>query len=76
MIYPYGNDTQTAWDRGQYKVQLNVPDNSRPIGFCDGSQEDISELTSMSQSEGASDLRIERKLLKSGREIWTLYSMD
>jgi len=73
MIYPYDNATQTQWDRGAYKVQLNVPSNSRPMGFCDGSEADLEELRAMSESEGAGDLRIEKKLLKTGREIWTLH---
>ena len=73
MIYPYSNATQTKWDRGAYKVQLNVPNNARPMGFCDGSEADLEELRSMSEAEGADALRIERKLLKSGREIWTLH---
>jgi len=32
MIYPYGNATQTRWDRGEFKVQLKLPDNPRPMG--------------------------------------------
>ena len=37
MIHPYDDSTQTRWDRGEFKVQLNQPNNPRPIGFCDGS---------------------------------------
>jgi hypothetical protein len=32
MIYPYDNSTQTRWDRGEFKVQLNLPNNPRPWG--------------------------------------------
>lgn len=74
MIYPHSNETQTAWDRGQYPVQLVQPNNPRPIGFCDGSPSDMAELRAIAESEGASDMRIEKKVLKSGREIWTLFS--
>jgi hypothetical protein len=73
MIYPYSNDTQTRWDRGELKIQLNQPDNTRPIGFCDGSEADVAELRAVAESEGADQMRIEKKTLKSGREIWTLH---
>ena len=73
MIYPYSNDTQTRWDRGEFKVQLNQPGNSRPVGFCDGSEADASELQELAESEGADETRIEKKVLKSGREVWTLH---
>ena len=72
MIYPYDNASQTRWDRGELKVQINVPNNARPMGFCDGTSEDLNELRSIAESEGAEDASIVRKVLKSGREIWTL----
>ena len=72
VIHPYSNETQTRWDRGEFKVQLNQLNNSRPIGYCDGSEADVSELREMAESEGADQMRIERKTLKSGREVWTL----
>ena len=72
MIHPYDNATQTRWDRGEFKVQLNLPNNPRPMGFCDGSSEDVAELLSIAEAEGAGGVKIHKKLLKSGREIWTL----
>ena len=72
MIHPYDNSTQTRWDHGEFKVQLNQPDNPRPIGFCDGSLEDVTELISIAETEGVDDLIIHKKILKTGREIWTL----
>lgn len=72
MIYPYDNKTQTRWDRGDFKVQLNVPNNSRPIGFCDGTEADLAELRERSEAEGADEVRIQKKVLKTGREVWTL----
>lgn len=71
MIHPYDNATQTRWDRGEFRVQLCLPHSSRPMGFCEGSAEDIAELHAIAEGEGA-DMRIDKKLLKSGREIWTL----
>lgn len=76
MIHPYDNASQTRWDRGEFKVQLNLPNNSRPMGFCDGSPEDVAELLSIAEAEGAVDVTIHKKLLKSGREIWTLGGPD
>ena len=72
MIYPYDNATQTRWDRGEFKVQLNLRNNPRPMGFCDGSPEDLAELSLIAEAEGADDVTIDKKQLKSGREIWTL----
>jgi hypothetical protein len=72
MIHQFDNSTQTRWDRGEFKVQLNQFNNPRPIGFCDGSPEDVAELLSIAEEEGADDVEIDKKILKSGREIWTL----
>ncbi len=73
MIYPYSNETQTRWDHAEFKVQINQFGNTRPIGFCDGSKADIAELQDIAESEGADGMQIEKKTLKSGREIWTLH---
>ena len=72
LIHPYDNSTQTRWDRGEFKVQLNQPNNPRPIGFCDGSTEDVAELHSIAEAEGVCEVKIHKKILKTGREIWTL----
>ena len=72
MIYPHSNETQTRWDRGELQVQLLQPNNPRPLGFCDGTDADIAELREMAESEGADGFNIDRKVLKTGREIWTL----
>jgi hypothetical protein len=72
MIHPYNNATQTRWNHGEFKVQLNLPNNPRPMGFCDGSPEDVSELLAIAETEGAENVAIHKKRLKSGREIWTL----
>jgi hypothetical protein len=76
MIHPHNNATQTRWDRGEFKVQLILRDNPWPVGYCDGSPEDVAELHSIAESEGAGDIKIHKKQLKSGREIWTLSGQD
>ena len=74
MIYPYDNSTQTRWDRGEFKVQLNLPNNPRPMGFCDGSPEDVAELLIIAEAED--NVKIHKKHLKSGREVWTMGGPD
>jgi hypothetical protein len=72
MIYRYTNETQTRWDRGELQVQLVQPNNPRPIGFCDGTDADTAELQSIAEAEGADEFVLSKKVLKTGREIWTL----
>jgi hypothetical protein len=71
MIYPCDNQTQTRWDRGEFKVQLIVAGQARAVGFCDGTEADVAELRARAETEGAT-MTIQKKLLKTGREIWTL----
>lgn len=72
MIHFYNNETQTRWDKGEFKVQLLVLGNSRPMGFCDGTREDIAELSAIAEAEGANEAQIDKKRLNTGRAIWTL----
>ena len=72
MIHEYNNANQTRWDHGDFKVQLRAANNPRPIGFCDGTEDDVAELQAIADLEGADNCPIQKKLLKSGREIWTL----
>ena len=72
MIHPYSNESQTRWDRGEFQVQLTQAGNPRPMGFCDGTAQDLAELNAIAEAEGAEGMKIERKRLKSGREIWVL----
>jgi len=72
MIHPYNNETQTRWNRGELQVQLQLPHQTRPMGFCDGTAEDVAELMAIAESEGAENPVIHKKRLKTGREIWTL----
>ena len=71
MIHPYSNATQSKWDKGEFKVQLLLPETTRPMGFCDGTAADIAELKAIADAENAA-MTIEKKVLKTGREIWTL----
>ncbi len=72
MITRYDNAAQTRWDHGEFRVQLNLVNNPRPIGFCDGSDADLAELMAIAEAESADAVTIHKKTLKSGREIWTL----
>lgn len=71
MIYPFSNATQTRWDKGELKVQLLLPETSRPMGYCDGTAADVAELKAIADAENSA-FAIEKKVLKTGREIWTL----
>ncbi len=71
MIHPYSNATQSKWDKGEFKVQLLLPETTRPMGFCDGTAADVAELNAIAEAENSS-MTIEKKVLKTGREIWTL----
>jgi len=71
MIHPYDNATQTRWNKGEFKVQLQQPESSRPMGYCDGTPADVAELQAIAESENTS-MKIDKKVLKTGREIWTL----
>ncbi len=71
MIHPYSNATQSKWDKGEFKVQLLLPATTRPMGFCDGTPADVAELEAIADAENSS-VKIEVKVLKTGREIWTL----
>ncbi|MET0340094.1 MAG: hypothetical protein ABW252_03795 [Polyangiales bacterium] len=71
MIHPYDNATQTGWDRGKFKVQLVKEHSTRPMGFCDGTDDDVAALHQLAEGEGA-EMQIRKQVLKSGREIWTL----
>ncbi|MFT5681959.1 MAG: hypothetical protein ACI8RZ_002877 [Myxococcota bacterium] len=72
MIYPYNIDNLNRWNRSEFKVQLNQPNNTRPMGYCDGTAEDEEELHAMAEMEQVDDMPIAKKYLKTGREIWTL----
>jgi hypothetical protein len=41
------------------------------MGYCDGTPADVAELKALAEAEGSAVV-IEVKVLKTGREIWTL----
>lgn len=70
-IVSHSNESQTRWDRGDFKVMLESPSSSQPMGFCDGTAADENEILEMAENEGA-EVVIDKKQLKSGREVWTI----
>jgi len=72
MIHPYTNETSTRWGHGEFQVQLVRAGYTKPMGYCDGTDADEQELRAMAEQEGVLELKIQRKMLKTGREIWTL----
>lgn len=74
MIYPYDHEMLRKWNRGELQVQIDIPGRRLPMGYCDGTEEDEAELRNMAESEGVEDLPIQKRLLKTGRQIWTVGS--
>lgn len=72
MIHRHDNESSTRWDRGDFKVKILVPTSDRPVGYCDGTAEDENELRSIAEAEGTELPEIQRKILKTGREVWTI----
>ncbi|MCP4807606.1 MAG: hypothetical protein GY913_10230 [Proteobacteria bacterium] len=72
MIYLYSHENLRRWNRGELKVQINVPDQTRPLGWCDGTDEDEEELRSIAEAEDVENLPIQKRILKTGRELWTV----
>lgn len=72
MIHPYNNANASRWSHDEFRVRLDLPGHSQPFGYCDGTAEDEQELRSLTEMEGISELRIDKKVLKSGRQIWTV----
>lgn len=72
MIHPYNSKSLAMWDRGELKVQILVPTSDRPVAYCDGTEADEAELREIAEAEGTELPTIKRKVLKTGREIWTI----
>ncbi|MCB9742259.1 MAG: hypothetical protein H6741_18910 [Alphaproteobacteria bacterium] len=72
MIYPFSFENQRLWSRGELQVQLMRPGETRPLGWCDGTEEDEAELLAIAESEDLDELPISKRVLKTGREIWTV----
>lgn len=72
MIHRYNLAQLQRWNRGEHQVRIDVPGSPRPMGYCDGTDEDEAELRSIAEAEGVEDLPIHKRLLKTGRQIWTV----
>lgn len=72
MIHRYDNKSLALWEHGDLKVQIVVPTSERPVAYCDGTDEDERELQAIAEEEGTELPTIKRKILKTGREIWTI----
>jgi hemolysin-activating ACP:hemolysin acyltransferase len=70
-IEPKSNETQTKWEHGEFQVMIQSPATNQPIGFCDGVRADEEEILEQAMQEGA-EVVIDKKKLKTGREIWTV----
>ena len=55
-----------------WSVQIVVPTRERPVAYCDGTDEDEAELHAIAEAEGTELQTIRRKVLKTGREIWSI----
>lgn len=73
-IEPHTNETQTQWDNGEFQVMVMSPSMSAPIGFCEGTPADYSEILQTAEMEGV-EVVIEKKKRKTGREIWTIQTV-
>ncbi len=72
MIHKYDAASLSKWNHDELKVMLLLPGQTRPMGYCDGTDEDEQALRDMAEAEGVEDLKIHKRLLKTGREHWTL----
>ena len=70
-IVEHCNESQTRWDHGEFQVMLKSPNARQPIGFCDGGKKAEEAIHQRAMKEGA-EVEIDKKKLKSGREIWTV----
>ena len=70
-IERHNNETQTRWDHGEFGAMILSPENSTPIGFCAGTPSDEEEIIATATEEGV-EVVIDKKRLKTGREIWTV----
>jgi len=70
-LHPYSNETHTRWDKGEFQAMVKSPRSSKPVAFCDGTIEDEEAIRAQALKEGTG-VEIEKKALKSGREVWTV----
>lgn len=71
-IYPQNNDNDTKWGRGGFGAMIKSMSSDKPLAYCDGSDSDEQELLKQAEDEGLGGAEIQRKSLKTGREVWTV----
>ena len=71
-IHEYSTAYENLWNKGQFNAMIKASGSERPFGYCDGTDEDADVLIAMAEGEGLEKVRIERKELKTGRQIWTI----
>ena len=72
VIHRHNFETMARWAKGGFKVQIRYENSDRPIAYCDGTSEDEEELRAIAEEEDAELPPIQRRILKTGREIWTI----
>ena len=72
MIHRHNFETMARWAKGGFKVQIRYEGSDRPIAYCDGTSEDEEELRAIAEEEDTELPPIHRRILKTGREIWTI----
>ena len=71
-IQPYNTNAENTWNKGGYRAMIRANGSERPFGYCDGNAEDEAALIAMAEGEGLEAVRIDKKSLKTGREVWTI----
>ena len=72
MIYPYDHESLARWERGDLQVKIVVPTSDRPVAYCDGTDQDEQVPLAIAEAEGTELPTIRRKVLKTGRQVWTV----
>ena len=71
-IHPYTNETETRWGRGDFGAMIRSPRSDKPLAYADGTAQDEAELVEQAELEGLTSVLVEKKHLKTGREVWTI----
>ena len=71
-IYPQNNENDTKWGKGGFGAMIRSMHSDKALAYCDGSSADEQTLLMQAEQEGMGGAQIQRKHLKTGREIWTV----
>ena len=72
MIVRYDLNALQRWNRGELQVEVRVQGHDRPVAYCDGTEDDVRALEHIAEAEGTELPVIHRRVLKTGRQIWTI----